>query len=71
MTDLETIRRLQNMLGKKDDEIRGLRQQVSGTGRRLDKQRNELARMHQLVEQLKADKSNLLRDLKRALGPRA
>ena len=65
MTDSETIQRLQAMLMRKDDEMRVLRNQVAGTSKKLDKQRSELARLHKMVEWLRADKATLLHDIKK------
>lgn len=65
MNDVETIRRLQTRMSKQQDEIRALRDLRAHTDRKLDKQRNELARMHQKIATLTREKAELLSDIRK------
>jgi len=66
MSEEETIKRLQSRMMKQQEEIRALRDLRAHTDRKLDKQRNELARMHQKIAALQREKAALLVDLRKA-----
>lgn len=66
MTGLEIIKSLEAALVKQTERVTKLTELRARLESKLDKQRNELARLHQEVARLKREKTDLVVELRAA-----